>query len=398
MASTFIFPKDFIWGTATSSYQTEGNITNNDWYEWEQNKKPDEEFPKEHCGIACDSYNRYEEDFDLAVKLNNNSIRISVEWARIQPSEDTFDQNEIEHYKKVLKAAKSRNLKTFVTLHHFTNPLWFSKKSGWANLRAPSHFEKYAKKCAEEFGDLIDVYLTINEPDVFAFQAYVKGIWPPNKEDLFLPMMIQTNMARAHIKAYKAIKSVGDYPVGVVKNIVWFEPAPGKYRFFDNIVSKVLYYVNDDLFLKPMSKYMDLIGLNYYFTTRLKKLLLNNVDDVQSDLGWWVNPAGLEKVLLKLKRYNLPIYITENGVADQIDRIRIKFIKDMLGSTARAMKQGVNVKGYFYWSLLDNYEWHQGYWPKFGLVYVDRNHNLERIPRESFYYYADICVNGRIEV
>ncbi|OGC69921.1 hypothetical protein A2415_00130 [candidate division WWE3 bacterium RIFOXYC1_FULL_39_7] len=398
MSASFIFPKDFMWGTATSAYQTEGNNTNTDWYEWEQSKKPDQEYPKEQCGIACDSYNRYKEDFNLAVKLHNNSIRISIEWARIQPTEDTFDQKEIEHYRQVLQEAKSLNLKTFVTLHHFTNPIWFAKKGGWANLKSPSLFAKYAQKCAQEFGALIDFYLTINEPDVLAFQGYVKGIWPPNKEDLFLPILVQINMTRAHVQAYKMIKSVGNYQVGLVKNIMWFEASPEKNAVVDHIVSKVLYYVNDDLFLKPIMKYMDIIGLNYYFTTRLHKLVIKNVDDIQNDLGWWVNPAGLEKVLLKLKRYNKPIYITENGAADQIDRIRIKFIREMLGAAARAMKQGVNVKGYFYWSLIDNFEWHQGYWPKFGLVYIDRNHNLERVPRESFYYYAEVCASGRIEI
>ena len=398
MADTFIFPKDFVWGTASSAYQTEGNNINTDWYEWEKNKKPEQEFPKEECGVACDSYNRYKEDFDLAVKLNNNAIRISIEWARIQPDEDSFDQNEINHYKQVLQEAKARNLQTFVTLHHFTNPLWFSKKGGWASRHSPSLFAKYAKKCAQEFGSLIDFYLTINEPDVYAFQGYVKGIWPPNKEDLLLPIVVQINMTRAHVAAYKAIKSVGKFMVGLVKNIMWFEAAPGKHALIDSVVAKLLHFINDDMFLRPITKYLDFIGLNYYFTTRLKKLLISNVDDVQSDLGWWVNPAGLEKVLLKLKRYNKPIYITENGVADQIDRIRIKFIREMLGSIAKAMKQGVNVKGYFYWTLLDNYEWHQGYWPKFGLVYVDRGHNLERVPRESFYYYAEVCSSGRIDI
>ena len=141
-----------------------------------------------------------------------------------------------------------------------------------------------------------------------------------------------------------------------------------------------------------------MIGLNFYFSTRFKGFRTDNIDDVQSDLGWWVYPPGLEQVLLKLKRYNLPIYITENGVADCVDRIRSKFIRDMLAAANRAMKQGVKLRGYFYWSLLDNYEWHEGYRAKFGLVYVNRENNLLRHPRESFYYYADICESGRIVV
>lgn len=380
-----------------SAYQTEGNNINTDWHEWEQNKKPGQQFPKESCGIACDSYNRYEQDFDLCVRLNNNAVRISLEWARIQPTEDTFDQNEISHYKKVLKAARDRGLKTFVTLHHFTNPLWFYKKGGWTKFCSAGYFEKYAKKCASEFGDLIDVFFTINEPQVYTLQAFVRGMWPPNKENPYLSLLVQFNMANAHKKAYKAIKSVSqNYQVGIVKNIVWYMSAPGKFAFLDKLAAKMFFFLNNEFFLFPLKKHLDMIGLNYYFTTRFKNLLLSNLDDVQSDLGWWVYPLGLEKVLLSLKKYGLPIYITENGAADCVDRIRTKFIRDMLISVSKATKKGVNVKGYFYWSLIDNFEWHEGFWPKFGLVYIDRENNLMRKPRESFYYYADICDSGKI--
>jgi len=268
-----------------------------------------------------------------------------------------------------------------------------------AHFFATAKYAKYAKKCAEEFDDLVDVFLTINEPQVYALQAYTNGMWPPNKISPYLSYLVQINMIRAHKKAYKAIKSVSkDYPVGIVKNIVWYDFSPNQFAFLDKIVTRFFFFLNNGFFLKPLKNHMDLIGLNFYFTTRLKGLRLNNKDDIQSDLGWWVYPPGLEKVLLHLKNYNVPLYITENGVADCTDRIRTKFIRDMLAATARAIKHGADVKGYFHWSLLDNYEWHEGFWPKFGLVHVDRENNLERKPRESFYYYADICESGRIVV
>ncbi len=395
----FTFPKDFLWGTATSAHQTEGNNKNSDWWKWEQTKDPNRPYPLEPSAKACDSYNRYEEDFNLCQDLNNNAVRISIEWARIQPTKNTFNKEELAHYKKVLKAAQERNLKTFVTLHHFTNPLWFVKKGGWLNPTAPKYFAKYAQVCAQELGDLIDVFLTINEPQVYVLEAYVRGMWPPNKKNLLLSLMAQINLLRAHTKAYKAIKSVNSrYKVGLVKNIVWYEYLPSKLAFIDKVAARILYFVGNGLFLKPIKNCLDLIGLNYYFTTQLKGLRVKNKNDIVSDLGWWVYPKGLEHILLELKKYKLPIYVTENGTADKADRIREEFLEEMLKSCARAIKQGVALQGYFYWSLIDNYEWHQGFWPKFGLVYIERDKNLRRIPRKSFHRYADICKDGKIDL
>jgi len=392
------FPKGFIWGTAISAHQTEGNDTNCDWWEWEKDKPDDRQFPLEPSGVACDSYNRYSEDFDLCKELNNNAVRISLPWNRIEPGEGRFNRSEIEHYRKVLQAAKDRGLKTFVTLHHFTNPLWFAGKGGWTNFKSPQYFKNYAKKCAKEFGGLVDAFLTINEPQVYALMSYTNGMWPPNKRNYFLSLIVQINLLRAHIDAYKAIKSVGNFTVGLVKNIVWFEPHPTEATFLDKAICKFLYFLNCDLFLKPIGKNIDLLGLNYYFTTRISHGRVKNLDDVISDLGWWINPMGLEKILLDLKRFKFPIYITENGIADAKDIRRKKFIHDMLVSCYKAIAKGVDLRGYFHWTLIDNYEWHQGFWPKFGLVEIDKKNGLARIPRKSFYYYANICKDNKIEL
>lgn len=397
MSKVYTFPKNFAWGTATAAHQIEGNNTNSDWWYWETHKNPGQELPKDESGIACDSYNRYEEDFDLCVALHNNSVRISVEWARIEPHEGHFDEKEIEHYKKVLIAAKGRGLKTFVTLHHFTNPMWFANKGAWLNLKAPKLFANYAKKCAEEFGGLVDYFVTLNEPQVVAMMSYTIGTWPPHHTGYPKSLMSQINMARAHIAGYKAIKKIGDYPVGLVQNIMWFYASEDSKLPADAIAARILNFMNNDLFFIPTVKYTDFIGLNYYFTTRIKNGKRANLDDVQSDMGWWINPESLERILLALKKFKKPIFITENGVADAEDKLRKAFIRDMLISCHNAMQKGVDVRGYFYWSLIDNYEWHQGYWPKFGLVEIDRENNLQRKPRPSFFYYAEICRNGKIE-
>jgi beta-glucosidase len=389
------FPEGFLWGTATAAHQIEGNNKNTDWWEWEYSKDyetNDREYPLEPSGLACDSYNRYEEDFDLAKEMKNNSIRFSVEWARIEPEEGKFDQNEIEHYKKMIQAARDRGLKTFVTLHHFTNPLWFAKKGGWTNLGAPKLFARYAQKCAHEFGDSIDFYMTINEPQVLVLQGYLRGMWPPNKTNAFLSLIAQFNLMRCHRSAYDAIKSVNKkYKVGIVKHIVWYESHTHKFHYIDKIACRILYFLNNEFFLLPLGKKNDFIGVNYYFTTRLKHLKGNNPNDKVSDLNWWINPVGLENILLSLRKYKVPIYITENGVADAKDALRKEFIRDMLVATHRAIQKGADVRGYFYWSLVDNYEWHHGFWPRFGLIHIKRHHNLDREMRPSAFYYTTVC-------
>lgn len=394
----FTFPKDFVWGTATSAYQTEGNNKNTDWWEEEQITSTADIAP-EPSGIACDSYNRYEEDFKLAKSLNTNAIRLSVEWARIEPEEGVFDQIEIDHYKKVLQTAQSLGLKTYVTLHHFTNPLWFSKIGGWTNMKSADYFSRYARKCAEEFDGLADMFFTINEPQVYALMSYTVGTWPPYKKNYFSSLMVQINFMRAHRKAYDEMKKVNPAPVGIVKNIVWYEVHNKRFDIsypFEALIAKFLYFLNSDFFLRPIMSKTDTIGLNYYFTNRIKGFGLDNPNAFVSDLNWWIDPIGLEKVLLDLKKYHKDIYITENGLADAKDKIRSEFINVMLTSCAHAIEQAVPLRGYFHWSLLDNYEWHHGFWPRFGLIEINRTNDLERKPRKSAEFYAKICKEGKI--
>lgn len=399
MSKPFIFPKDFLWGSATSAYQTEGNNDNTDWWEWEQRTPKTEDNNPEPSGIACDSYNRYEEDFKLAKKLNQNAIRISVEWARIEPQEGVFDQKEIEHYQKVLQSAQEQGLKTYVTLHHFTNPIWFSKLGGWTSMKSAFYFARYAKKCAENFNGWVDTFLTINEPQVYALMSYTVGTWPPNKKNYWYSLIVQINFMRAHRAAYDAIKEVKAVPVGIVNNIVWYEIHNKKFHvgwLLETLIAKLLFFLNTDFFMKPILNKTDVIGLNYYFTNRIKGFGLSNPNAFVSDLNWWIDPKGLENVLLYLKKYNKDIFITENGLADSQDRIRSEFINVMLTACANAIDKAVPLKGYFHWSLLDNYEWHHGFWPRFGLVEIDRSNDLKRKPRKSAEFYARICKENKI--
>lgn len=390
------FPTGFIWGTATSAHQIEGNNTNSDWWQWEQNKKAEDKYPLEPSGIACDSYNRYPEDFDWCKKLNTNAVRLSIEWARLEPKQGVFSEEEFQHYRQVLQAAKDRGLKTFVTLHHFTNPLWLADMGGWGNRKSAKLFAIYAATCAQKLDDLIDVYMTINEPQVLTSQAYINGMWPPNKENPFVALWVQRNLVRAHNLAYTAIKKHSTKPVGIVKNTAWFFVDPTSHNPLDHLMCRLFMYLNCDSILNQVRKYSDFIGLNYYFTNRLKNFLLTNANDWTSDLGWWIYPKGLEELLKYLKKYQLPIYITENGLADSTDTDRKEFIRQMLTGVHEAIGAGVDVRGYFHWSLLDNFEWHAGFWPRFGLLEVDRQ-TLTRTPRTSAQFYADICQTNSIK-
>ncbi len=395
------FPKDFLWGTAMSGHQTEGNNTNSDWWAWEHRdaqlraKEPEWKriWPKEPSDVACDSYNRYEEDFDLCLKLNNKAVRIGVEWSRIEPSEGVFDEQEITHYKKVLKAAKDRGLIVHLTIWHFSLPNWVALKGGWTNKQIITWFARYSKKCAQAFDEFVDVYLTINEPQVYALQGYIVGLWPPNQRNFINSLICQIYTWRGHNAAYKSIKTVSSKPVGIVKNIVNYQTSEKVYLLkpIDILIAKTLYWLNCEFYLDRVVKCCDLIGLNFYFTNEIRNLALRNPNTTVSDMHWWIYPQGIFPVLLRLKKYNLPIYITENGCADERDHIRKDFLEQTLIYISKAIKDGAPIKGYFHWSLIDNYEWHHGYWPKFGLVEIDRKNNLQRKPRPSFYFYADEC-------
>jgi beta-glucosidase len=399
------FPKDFLWGTATAAHQIEGNNTNSDWWHWEKEQfayNKNKKRPEEDSDTACDSYNRYEEDFELARQMNNNAIRISIEWSRIEPKQGEWDQREIAHYKKVLHVAREKGLKPFVTLQHFTKPLWFAKKGGWLNPFITKYFPRYVKKCAEELGELAEAFITINEPQVYVMQSYLKGVWPPQKKNRVYSFISQMNLMNAHRKAYRAIKSVNKtYKVGIAKNIVWYEAKPsatGRTSLVDRLTARFMNYIGDEFFLLPIKSHLDFIGLNYYFSAWMHNFRENNLNDEMSDMGWWLRPSGIKNVLLDLRKHKLPIYITEHGLADAWDIKRQNYIKESLGYIHEAIQGGANVKGYFHWSLIDNFEWHVGFWPKFGLIEIDRKNNLQRKPRPSYYMYAEICKTGIVNV
>lgn len=383
------FPKSFMLGVASSSYQTEGNNLNSDWWFYENNKK-NRKYPLEPSKIANDFWNRYKEDIDLASELNIDCIRLSVEWSRIEPSIGFFDNEAIFRYKEIFEYARSKKLKIFLTLHHFTVPLWFDEMGGFSNKNSPEIFSNYCLKCVDEFRQYVDYFITINEPEVLVWSAYMEGIWPPFKKSKFLAVKVYSNLIKSNNLAYTKIKKVFNVKVGVVNNIAYFLPYEG--TIINTLISSIVFKLTLFISLGFTKKFSDFIGLNFYFTHVLNGFKIVKNMEPQSDLGWYINFDSLGEILKELKKFDKEIFITENGVADSSDKKRSWFIKNMLLTCLKSIKEnGVNLKGYFYWTLTDNFEWHLGYPPEFGLVKIDRQKNLKRVKRKSYEFYKIIC-------
>lgn len=376
------FRKDFLFGAATSAHQVEGNNFN-DWSVWEKSEKRKRQLEKAGLikkygyenfisGAACDHYNRYEEDFDIAKSLGHNAHRFSIEWSRIEPEEGKFNQKEIEHYRGVIRALKSRGLEPFVTLWHFTFPVWVEK--GWLHPKSVFYFTRYAEKVAAELGEDVKFWITINEPMTYSFAMYLSEGWIHNERNSFKCFSQIGKMAEAHKSAYFAIKKINpDFQIGIAKNNTYFTRLVN-WCPFEWAIAKICQFIKNDWFLEKIKNHQDFIGLNYYREVKIDPiffLLGGGRRGERNDMGWLINPKGIYYLLLNLKKYDKPVYITENGIPTEDEERRTKFIEDHLHWIGQAIKNGVDVRGYFYWSLLDNFEWAHGFWPKFGLVGID---------------------------
>jgi len=379
------FPEGFLWGAASASYQVEGGIYNNDW------AKGADEGKVPQAGKSSDHYNLYEKDFDIAKSLGQNCQRISVEWSRIEPVEGRFDQNEIMHYRKVLKALNDRGLKPFLTLWHFTLPQWFSEKGGFESKEAPEIFSRYCAFVVSQLDDLCSNFSTMNEPMVISGIGYHRGKWPPFKKSKIKAYKVINNLIRSHNLSYQKIKTENkSLDINFVKHNINFV---SDWKPWNKIICAFANFFWNHRFIKKTIKNSDSIGINYY-TSRFFGIK-NNVP--KNDMGWSLNPEGLGDVLLDLKKYNKPIYITEAGIADKKDHYRAEYIKGLVKSVHRAIQDDLDVRGFMYWSILDNFEWAEGYEPRFGLVEVDYK-TLERKIRPSAYVYKTICEDNGLKL
>lgn len=402
------FPRDFLWGAATSAHQVEGQNIYNDWWKAEQ-----EYLLKEPSGAACKHYELYAEDFAIAQQLNHNCHRLSIEWSRIEPQAGNFQASEIEHYRKVITDLKNKGMEPVVTLHHFTNPVWFSQKGGWAKSKLQKYFLRFVDRVVGELADQVKFWITINEPLVYSSHSYFLGVWPPQERSLFKTVKVTLNLAKAHIQTYRIIhkiyqqKSLLRPMVSIAANLQAFEVCQ------PTLKNKLAVYLRNKLynfyFIDELlrNKALDYIGVNYYSRNLVdvqnwlvRNLLAqtcqhNHHPLSKNSLGWDIYPEGLYKLLLAMKKYKLPVLITENGICTDDDDLRWEYICQHLAQLGLAIDQGVEVLGYIYWSLIDNFEWDKGFSPRFGLVDVDYQ-NYKRTIRPSAQKLAQVIKNGGI--
>ena len=443
------FPDGFSWCVATSAHQNEGRNYNSDWWAFEQ--IPGVIQGGDTSEVATGHWDRVEEDINLMKDLGLKAYRFSVEWAKIEPSPGQFDQSVLDHYREKLEILHGRQITPMVTLLHFTLPQWVAEKGGLLSPHFPQYFAQYVRRVYTAFGHLVSLWITFNEPINPILQGYVTGEWPP-MTSLELPIQERYGLAfdafkhtlLAHAQAYRILhdqaakSSRRKIQVGISHVLAKIEPletsllkivaslqdAGGSFVLdraqwiipmalkTGRLKLKMAYLrplYNDFIkkeFLKGIKGTQDFFGLNYYQRMHLKVnphasgpleqfqiTTTPDPDRLTTEMGWEIYPEGLTEMLLKVKRHfpSLPVYITENGLADSNnhDHLRVQYIKDHLAAVHRAIRAGVDVRGYCHWTLIDNFEWTFGYGPKMGLFALDPE-TLERIPRHSTNIYKKI--------
>lgn len=398
------FPKNFLWGSSISSHQVEGD-TDNDWSEWEMSEKRLKDLEKgghlaKH-GLdnfiskkAANHLHLFEEDYALAKKLGHQALRFSLEWSRIEPAENEFSAEAIAHYQKMIIHLRKLGIEPFVTLWHWTIPKWFRDKGGWQNSSAPRLFDRYVKKIVEALKDDVKFWVTLNEPELNSGLGYLFGVWPPQKKNPATYWKVLHNLIRGHRLAYDTIHALQkDAMVGIAKNNIHF--APYRSLTINKVFVKAFRWWHNDYFLNKIKDKQDFLGLNYYFSQELHLGKVKRGGRLLSDLGWELYPEGIYHVLMDLKKFKKPIFITENGIADATDTRRAWFIAQILKFVHQAITDGADVRGYLHWSLIDNFEWHEGFHPRFGLVEVDYK-TQKRTVRPSAHFYSEIIKKNQL--
>ena len=415
------FPPGFLWGTATSAHQVEGGNTNQ-WSEWE--RQPGHIWHEQRSGDACNWWHDAEQDFDRAAALGQNAHRLSIEWSRIEPVEGRFDDRAIQRYRQMLSALHARGIEPMVTLHHFTDPLWLTADGGWLDDRTPERFARFAEYAVQALGDLCSLWCTINEPVIFATMGYLNGEFPPGMRDIGATLRVARNTLLGHAAAAAAIRRVSPrHRVGLAHHV---RPLDADSRSpLDLAVSALYDYLFNGVVLEALrtgrippplgaglrsvpdlAGSCDFFGLNYYtrahvaFDYRASSTMFGRYftrqNVLQSDAGkagatyGEIYPAGLYRALKRVSKLGVPIYITETGLPDADDDVRPQFLLDHLAAVHRAIADGVDVRGVFVWSLVDNFEWGEGWGLRFGLYALDET-TQQRTLRPSGALYAAIA-------
>jgi beta-glucosidase len=414
MNSAFQFPAGFLWGTATAAHQVEGNNVNSDV--WVLEHAPKTQYV-EPSGDACDHYHRYRSDIALLAELGFNSYRFSIEWARIEPEEGEFSLAVLEHYRDMLRACREQDITPIVTFHHFTSPRWLMARGGWENKNTPGRFARYCERAARYLGDLIGAACTINEANI-APVITTMGFAPPPKRlhkkrwwlaaaemlnvspKRLSPFMYATSpkaikvILRAHHLAVDAIKSAsGNFPVGItlaLQDIQFGEDA-------EKMGGRMREEIND-VYLESLQG-DDFVGVQSYSRTRVgPEGVLPSEEGVElTEMGYEFWPEALEATIrFAVEKTGLPVIVTENGIATTDDTRRIEYVRRALEGVINCLRDGLDVRGYTYWSAFDNFEWSLGYRPTFGLIAVNRE-TQERTAKPSARYLGSMARANAIE-
>ena len=365
---TRTFPDGFTWSTATAAHQIEGGNWNNDWWMWEHNPQSP---CREPSGDCCDSYHRYEEDHALIAELGLDSYRFSLEWSRIEPEDGEFSIAALDHYKRVCEDLRARGITPVVTFHHFTTPRWVAHHGGWEEPDTADRFARYCERATRHLGELIGMACTINEPNMVATHGFLSGAFPPGRTDPAIRRAVNDVFCQAHRKAVDAIKGVrADLEVGLTLAMQDLQPVDGGEER-----ARRIYRNLEDVYLEAATG-DDFLGVQTYTRERVgPDGTLGPEEGVRRTLmGYEFWPEALEACIRRAWEMtdHTPLVVTENGIGTDRDEERIEYVERALQGVLRCIDDGIEVRGYTYWSLLDNFEWALGYGPTFGLVAVDR--------------------------
>jgi beta-glucosidase len=390
------FPEKFLWGTATSAFQIESASAEGSCHDWKGLRARD-------GSVLDETINHQDHRLDDAeiIASLGNSYRGGFDWSRLQKGPKAKLETEVvEEYRNFYGRLKEKGIHLMLVLHHFANPQWFAELGSWESSQAPDIFNDYVKKMAESFGDLADTWNTINEPSAIASMGYWLGQWPPRKKNFITAMRVLRNLSKAHRLAYTLLKEIcPSTPVGISNNTMSFH--------HENLLGAIPSKFADKLYVDYAEEQFsdsDFIGFSYYGRISFDPHPPSEMDAPgkldekkrEHDKMWEFYPKGIKDIALRYhERYGKPIIVTENGCCTDDDAQRVRSIGEHLRHLHEAVRQGVNIKGYFHWSAFDNFELHLGRSFRFGLVGIDYNSpELKRTPKPSAFYYSQISKNN----
>jgi beta-glucosidase len=385
------FPAGFLWGTATAAHQVEGGNWNNDWWAWEHH-------PGSPCaepsGDACDHWHRWPQDLRLLAELGFTAYRFSLEWSRIEPEEGELSRVALDHYRAMCAGCRDLGVEPIVTFHHFTTPRWLAAKGGWVEPATADHFARFSERAAAHLAGELGRACTLNEPNIVAAIGYLEGRFPPGARDPKLRRRANEVLVDAHRKAAAAIRDAAGVPVGLTVAMQDYQAEPGgEARLLE------LRRDAEDVFLEACRD-DDFIGVQTYSRARIGPdgPLGPAVGVPTTMMGYEVWPDALAATIRRAAAVTgLPVLVTENGIATADDRERVGFVAAALEGVLGCLADGIDVRGYVYWSLLDNFEWAHGYRPTFGLVAVDRA-TQARTPKASATWLGQVARSNALAV